>query len=242
MDNPRPEKVAVVDEVRQRFDDSEAALLTEYRGIDVAEMATLRRALTAAGGDYKVYKNTLVRFAAKDLDLEIEELLTGPTAIAFVPTDGTGDPVAVAKVLKDFAKGNPNLVIKGGVLGKQILSVDETKALAEIAPREELLARLAGLMAAPLQQFASLLNAVPQNFAYGLAALVEQQGGAPETPADAAEEAASDTTAEPVGEASEAASDEAPSETDEAPAAAVAEDTAADDAAETAAEAATEES
>ncbi len=239
MDNPRPEKVAVVDEVRQRFDDSEAALLTEYRGINVSDMANLRRALTAAGGDYKVYKNTLVRFAAADLELEIGDFLTGPTAIAFVPTDGTGDPVAVAKVLKDFAKGNPNLVIKGGVLGKQVLTDAETSALADIAPRDELLAKLAGLMAAPLQQFASLLNAVPQNFAYGLAALLEQQGGAPEVPADAAD--AADDSAEPADEAP-AASDDTPSGTDEAPAAAVAEDTAADDAAETAAEAATEES
>jgi len=205
-----------------------------------------------------------VRFAAADLELEIGDLLTGPTAIAFVPTDGTGDPVAVAKVLKDFAKGNPNLIIKGGVLGKQVLSEDETKALAEIAPREELLAKLAGLMAAPLQQFASLLNAVPQNFAYGLAALLEQKGGAPEAPtpaeetsdeapadvaadtSDEAPAAEADTTeapaeAETVAEAP-AESDDTPSETDEAPAAAVAEDTAADDAADTAAEAATEES
>jgi len=219
MDNPRPEKVAVVDEVRQRFDDSEAALLTEYRGINVADMANLRRALTAAGGDYKVYKNTLVRFAAAELELEIGDLLTGPTAIAFVPTDGTGDPVAVAKVLKDFAKGNPNLVIKGGVLGKQVLTDAETSALADIAPREELLARLAGLMAAPMQQFASLLNAVPQNFAYGLAALLEQKGGAPEAPADAAEDSA-DAAEEPTEEAvaSETTEAEAPAEAEAAPA------------------------
>ena len=87
MDNPRPEKVAVVDEVRERFESAEAALLTEYRGLDVAAMAELRRALRAAGGEYKIYKNTLVRFAARDLGLEIEDLLTGPTAIAFVDGD-----------------------------------------------------------------------------------------------------------------------------------------------------------
>ena len=167
MDDPRPEKVAVVDEVRERFAGSEAALLTEYRGIDVQDMQTLRRALRAAGGDYKIYKNTLVRFAVRELGLEIEDLLTGPTAIAFVPTDGTGDPVTVAKALRDFAKGNPHLVVKGGVLGEDILSETDAKALADIAPRDELLAQLAGLIA------------------YGLRALIDQ-GGAPGAPASAA--------------------------------------------------------
>jgi large subunit ribosomal protein L10 len=183
--DPRPEKVAVVDEVRQRLADSEAALLTEYRGINVTDMQALRRSLSAAGGDYKIYKNTLVRFAAQSLGLEIDELLTGPTAIAFVPTDGPGDPVAVAKVLRDFAKGNPNLVIKGGLLGTRPLSVGDAEALADIAPREELLARLAGLIAAPMQQFAGLLQALPQNFAYALQALIDEQGGAPAPEAEA---------------------------------------------------------
>lgn len=176
MDNPRPEKVAVVDEVRQRLAGSDAVVLTEYRGITVDEIAQLRRALRTAGGDYKIYKNTLVRFAVRELGLDLEDLLTGPTAIAFVPTGGSGDPVAVAKVLRDFAKGNANLVMKGAVLGDKILSVEEIKALAEVAPREELLARLAGGFAAPMQQFAGLLQALPRNFAYGLSALIEKGG------------------------------------------------------------------
>lgn len=199
MDDPRPEKVAVVDEVRERFADSDAALLTEYRGITVGGMAQLRRSLRAAGGDYKIYKNTLVRFAARDLGLELDELLTGPTAIAFVPKGGDGDAVTVAKALKAFAKDNPNLVVKGGVLGDRLLSADDTAALAEVAPREELLARLAGGMAAPMQQFAGLLQALPRNFAYGLQALIAQ-GGAPGAPSEAAptegepEPAATETT------------------------------------------------
>jgi large subunit ribosomal protein L10 len=122
MENPRPEKVAVVEEVRDRLDGSSAALLTEYRGLDVGSISELRRALRAAGGDYKVYKNTLVRFAARDLGLEIEDMLTGPTAIAFVterPDGSPGDAVDVAKALKDFAKTNPALVVKGGLLGDQ---------------------------------------------------------------------------------------------------------------------------
>ena len=122
MENPRPEKVAVVDEVRERLDSQPALpLLTEYRGLDVTAISDLRRALRPAGGEYKIYKNTLVRFAARDLGLELEELLTGPTAIAFVTERPTaaGDAVDVAKALRDFAKTNPNLVVKGGVLGDE---------------------------------------------------------------------------------------------------------------------------
>ncbi len=85
MDDPRPEKVAVVDEVREKLSGADAAILTEYRGLKVGELAELRKNLRGAGGEYKVYKNTLVRFAARDLGLaELDELLTGPTAIAFV--------------------------------------------------------------------------------------------------------------------------------------------------------------
>jgi large subunit ribosomal protein L10 len=212
MDNPRPEKVAVVDEVRERFSASEAALLTEYRGIDVGEMQTLRRSLRAAGGDYKIYKNTLVRFAVRDLGLEIEDLVSGPTAIAFVPTDGDGDPVTVAKALRDFARTNPHLVVKGGVLGDKVLTEADAKALAEIAPREELLAKLAGLMAAPLQQFAGLLQAMPRDFAYGLQALIEKGGGA-EAPAEASGEAPAEATAtSPESDTTDAGDDAATQE------------------------------
>jgi large subunit ribosomal protein L10 len=206
MDNPRPEKVAVVDEVRGRLSDSQAALLTEYRGLNVADISTLRRALRQAGGDYKIYKNTLVRFAARDLGLEIEDLLTGPTAIAFVD----GDPVSVAKALRDFARTNQNLVVKGGVLGDKLLSADEAKALADVAPREELLARLAGALAAPMQQFAGLLEALPRNFAYGLSALIDQKGGVPDAPTEPEPEPAAEPEA-------------APPVTDEAPASDLAE-------------------
>ena len=222
MENPRPEKVAVVDEVRRRFSESDAVLLTEYRGIKVSELAQLRAALRQAGGEYTVYKNTLVRFATRELGLDLDDHLTGPTAIAFVPTGGGGDPVSVAKALREFAKGNPNLVIKGGVLGEKLLSAGDADALADVAPREELLARLAGLMAAPMQQFAGLLQAVPRSFAYGLAALIEQKGGAPEAPAPAAEETTEDAPAEaPAVEDAPAASDtdtpEASADADAAP-------------------------
>jgi len=180
----RSEKIAVVDEVREKFSASDAAVLTEYRGLDVPAMAELRRALRESGGEYKVYKNTLVRFAVEELGLEIDDLLTGPTAIAFVgeQADGSaGDPVGVAKALKEFAKANEALIIKGGLLDEKRLTAEEISALAEIAPREVLLAQLAGAMAAPMQQFAALLKALPQNMAYALQALIEQ-GGAPGAP------------------------------------------------------------
>jgi large subunit ribosomal protein L10 len=239
MENPRPEKVAVVDEVRERLDASSAALLTEYRGLDVTAISDLRRALHQVGGEYKIYKNTLVRFAVRELGLELDELLTGPTAIAFTTErpDGTpGDAVDVAKALRDFARTNPALVVKGGVLGTKPLTADEARSLAEVEPREVLLAKLAGALAAPMVQLAGLLEALPRNFAYGLKALIDQQGGVPDTPDEApaeapeaaapeapvAEDAPADTEApeaeapaEPAAEASTeatAVADEAPTE------------------------------
>lgn len=174
MENPRPEKVAVVDEVREKLQNADAAVLTEYRGLNVAAMARLRSELRSAGGEVTVYKNTLVRFAARELGLEIDDLLTGPTAIAFVPK-GTGDAVGVAKALREYASESDALVIKGGVLGTSRMSADDVKALAEVPPREQLLAELAGLMAAPTQQFVNLLDAVPRDFAYALNALIDKQ-------------------------------------------------------------------
>jgi large subunit ribosomal protein L10 len=210
MENPRPDKVAVVDEVRERLDSTSAALLTEYRGLDVTAISDLRRALRQVGGEYKIYKNTLVRFAVRDLGLELEDLLTGPTAIAFItekPDGSPGDAVDVAKALRDFARTNPNLVVKGGVLGTKPLTADEAKALAEVEPREVLLAKLAGALAAPMVQLASLLEAVPRSFAYGLQALIDQQGGVPDAPAD-------EPTAGPGAEASAAEAEDAPADTD----------------------------
>jgi large subunit ribosomal protein L10 len=206
MENPRPEKVAVVDEVRERFGAADAALLTEYRGLDVTALAQLRRALRDAGGEYKIYKNTLVRLAAREAGLEIEDMLLGPTAIAFVgerPDGAPADAVLVAKALRDFARGNPALVVKGGVMDDRALTAADAKALADIEPREVLLARFAGALAAPMQQFAGLLQALPRNFAYGLSALIEKQGGAPaDASADAApaDETPADDTPTPTTE------------------------------------------
>src|SRR5205807_7621641 len=215
MENPRPAKVAVVNEVRDRLSSSDAAILTEYRGLNVTELANLRRSLREAGGQYKIYKNTLVRFAVRELGLEeLEEMLLGPTAIAFVD----GDAAAVAKSLRDFARGNPNLIIKGGVLGETILSAKDASALAELPSREQLLAQLAGAMAAPLQNMAGLLKALPQNFAYALRAVADQKGGpvdAASPPAEA--EAETEAEAEAVSIPDHPGASPAPDETENPP-------------------------
>ena len=176
MTVPRPEKAAVVAEVRDRLAASDAALLTEYRGLNVPQMAELRRSLRAAGGEYTIYKNTMVRLAVAELDLDIADLLTGPTAIAFVgeADDGsTGDAASVAKALRDFSRTNRALVLKGGVLGTKVLGPDDLVALADLPSRDVLLAQVAGAFQAPLAKLAGLLEALPRNFAYGLKALVD---------------------------------------------------------------------
>lgn len=229
---PRPEKVAAVAEVREKFENSSAVVLTEYRGLDVPAMAKLRAAMREAGGEYKIYKNTLALRAVKDLGLtDLEEHFTGPTALAFVgkTADGeSGDAVGVAKALSDFAKENDALVIKGGMLDDAMLSSDDIDALAKVPPREVLLARLAGGLAAPMQKFASLLQAVPRDFAYALNALIAEGGGpdaAPDAPA-----AAEEPAAEAADESADAApaEDAAAAETD-APADAAADETASAD-------------
>ncbi len=222
MDNPRAEKVAVVNEVRERLDEASGAVLTEYRGLTVAELAQLRTELTAAGGDYKVYKNTLVRLAIADGPHSgVLDLLTGPTAIAFVH----GDVSAVAKALRDFSQTNPNLVVKGGIVGSEVLSAGEMTVLATLPSREVLLAQFAGALAAPLQQLASLIQAVPRGLAYGLSALVEKrqaEGGAeaesaPTEPAAEAESAQAEPAAQAESDAAvDASGDGAAEQTEQA--------------------------
>jgi large subunit ribosomal protein L10 len=210
MDNPRADKVAVVDEVRGRLAASDGAVLTEYRGLTVTELADLRRELAAAGGDYKVYKNTLVRLAIADSPQEaVRDLLVGPTAIAFVQ----GDVSAVAKALRDFSRGNPNLVIKGGIVGDGLLSASEMTVLADLPPRQTLLAQFAGALSAPMQQLAGLIEALPRNLAYGLSALLDQKRAEGGGESEVAAEAPAEATAEAPAEAPPEAAAETPPET-----------------------------
>jgi large subunit ribosomal protein L10 len=169
---PRPQKIAAVEEVRDHLARASGAILTDYRGLKVGDLASLRRALRVTGAEYKIYKNTLVRRAtAESGHHAIVELLVGPTAIAFVDDD----MAAAAKVLRDFARTHPALIVKGSLIGTDLLDARSTTALAELPSREVLLAQIAGAFAAPLQKFAGLVQALPRNFAYGLSALVEKR-------------------------------------------------------------------
>lgn len=151
----RPDKAAAVAELAERFRGANAAVLTEYRGLTVAQLKTLRKAL-GGNAQYAVVKNTLTAIAAKEAGIDgLDDALAGPSAIAFVD----GDPVEAAKGLRDFAKANPALVIKGGVLdGRPMTAADITK-LADLESREVLLAKAAGAMKAKLYQAAYLFTA-----------------------------------------------------------------------------------
>ena len=228
MTVPRPEKAAVVAEVRDRLAASDAALLTEYRGLNVGEMAALRRSLRAVGGEYTIYKNTMVRLATAELGVDMAHLLTGPTAIAFVGArdDGSAaDAAAVAKALRDFSRANRALVLKGGLLGDKVLGAEDLVSLAELPSRELLLARLAGAFSAPMTKLAGLLQALPRNFAYGLQALIDAGGGPggaapapPEQTSDPDQPADAEQTSDPdqPADADQPADPDQPSETEEA--------------------------
>lgn len=174
-ENPRAEKVAVVEEITAKLQAADAVFVTEYRGMSVGQLAGLRRQLKPAGGEYKVYKNTLARFAATNAGLDgLADHLVGPSGIVFA----TGDIAAAAKALRDAAKTNPLLVIKGGTMGSTVLSAKDVEALADLPSRDTLLAMFAGALQAPLVKTAGLLQALPRNFAYGLKALIDQKEAA----------------------------------------------------------------
>jgi large subunit ribosomal protein L10 len=195
MSKIRPGKVAAIDDVKARVDETTTALVTEYRGLTVAEISAVRRQLRTLGADYKVFKNTLVRRAISGTSVEpMGEFLEGPTAIAFVK----GDVSAVAKALRDLAKASPKLVVKGGVLDGKSLTPADVAALADLPSRDVLLSMFAGALAAPLRNLAGLMKAVPQNLAYGLSALLEQKGGSPLPASSDAEEASGEVAAPAV--------------------------------------------
>jgi large subunit ribosomal protein L10 len=202
----RPDKAAAVAELTENFRSSSAAVLTEYRGLTVAQLKQLRRSL-GDGATYSVVKNTLTKIAARDAGVDgLDDLLAGPSAVAFVK----GEPVEAAKALRDFARTNPLLVIKGGVLDGRPISAEDISKLADLESREVLLAKAAGAMNATMAKAAALFQAPLSQTARLVEALrAKQAEGAPA-------EAAGDTTGE-AGDtadapAAEAASAEAPAE------------------------------
>jgi large subunit ribosomal protein L10 len=220
----REDKVAEVAEIRERLAGSAATLLTHYRGLTVKELKQLRRELSASSAELRVVKNTLAKRAAADAGIEgLDDLLEGPTSLVFCAED----PVGPAKALKRFSKDHPDLVIRGGYLDGAVMGPEDAMRLADLASREELLARLAGLMQGALAGFARLLQAPLAHQARLIQALIDDRiakgesapapAAAPaeaEAPAD--EPAAEPPADEPVAEAAEAA--DAPTTDAETPA------------------------
>jgi large subunit ribosomal protein L10 len=217
----RSDKTAAVAEIVDAFRGSSAAVLTEYRGLTVTQLTELRRSM-GSSAKYTVVKNTLTKIAAREAGLTgLDELLTGPTAVAFI----SGDPVEAAKGLRDFSKANPLLIIKGGVLDGAPISADEINRLADLESREVLLAKLAGAMNGSLVKAVTLLSAPLSKAARLIEALRQQREANGETipvaepasaepaaespsdpaPAEASAEAAADPAVETAAESADAA-------------------------------------
>jgi large subunit ribosomal protein L10 len=221
---PTQAKAAVIDEITERFQNSSAAVLTEYRGLTVAQLTQLRRSL-GAGSTYAVVKNTLTKRAADSVGFsDLAPLLSGPTAIAFIE----GDPVEAAKAIRDFAKAHPMLVVKGGVVEGRTVDAREVTRLADVESREVLLAKLAGAMKGNLTKAAGLFQAPLSQMARLAAALQEKK--AADTPAADAPAAADDAAEAPATEAPVASADDDTAAADTTPetAAQATEDVAAD--------------
>ncbi|MGW1677248.1 50S ribosomal protein L10 [Saccharopolyspora sp. NPDC002376] len=168
----KPDKVDAVSEIAEKFNTSTAAVVTEYRGLSMAQLSQLRHAL-GAGATYRVAKNTLVKRAAEQSGVEgLDDLFVGPTAIAFIE----GEPVDAAKALKEFTKDNQSLVIKGGYMDGRALSVSEVESIADLDSREVTLSKLAGAMKAKMGQAAALFAAPASQVARLAAALQDKKG------------------------------------------------------------------
>lgn len=162
------EKKQLVSEIKERLSQAQSVVIVENRGLTVAQVTDLRNKLRTAGADFKVYKNTLVKLAADDAGITgLESYLQGPVAWAFSLTD----PVSAAKVLLPFAKSTDKLVIKGGIIENKVFAADGVKALAELPPREVLLAQVLGAMQSPLVGMANVLQGPIRKMAYALEAI-----------------------------------------------------------------------
>ncbi len=220
---PRPDKVQAVEDIKQRLDAAVAVFLTEYRGLSVPQQEKLRAGLREAGADYKIVKMTLAGIAARELGLDdLAEGMVGPTGIAFAGTDS----VATAKVLTKFSEEHDRFVLKSALLGGNLLSPEQVSALAKLPSKDELLAKIAGAMKAPLFGAAGLFQSFTRSAAGMMSQLLEKKeagdpiagtGGAPaaasaEEPPAPAEDVEDEAAAEAVVEAE---AEEAPAEAEE---------------------------
>ena len=200
---PRPEKVQAVADIREGLESSEAVFLTEYRGLSVQAVQALRKSLRDSGAEYKVVKMTLAKLAAGDAGIEgLNEYLGGPTALAFA----NSDPVATAKALKDFSKTHEVFILKAGYLSGNVLTPEEVSKLAEIEPREVLLAMIVGAAKAPLFSAAGMFASFNRNAASMFSQLLDKKESGEFVSGAAADEAtlpadeSADTTAEKAEE------------------------------------------
>jgi large subunit ribosomal protein L10 len=232
---PRPEKVQAVADIKERLESAQAVFLAEYAGLSVNEQQILRRALRATQGQFKVVKMTLARLAAQELGHDdLVEMLSGPTGLTFADHDAA----ATAKALQEFSKDHAALIIKGALFSGEVIPPERVSELADLEPREVLLAHVAGAFEAPMVKLASLLEAMPRDLATMVQQLIEKledEAPAEEPEAEApAEEAAADETAEsPVEEAptEEGAADDTAEAAEESPAEEAAGEAPADEAA-----------
>jgi large subunit ribosomal protein L10 len=189
---PRPEKVQAVADIKERLQEARAVFMAEYSGLSVKEQQALRRALRGAESEFKVFKMTLARLAASELGHDgMLDLLAGPTGLTFAK----GDAAATAKVLRDFSKDHAHLIIKGALLGNELLAPERVAVLADLEPRDVLLARVAAAFKAPMAAMAGLMAAMPRN----LASMIKQL--ADKAPAPAAEPPADEPASPPEGSA-----------------------------------------
>lgn len=165
-------KSQIVEEIKEKIRSSQSLVLVDYRGLNVAELTELRKRYREAGVDYKVYKNTMMSFAFKDLGLEeVEDYLKGPSAVAF----SLNDPASAAKITTEFAKTNDKLKIKAGIVDGKIIDENGVKSLAELPPREVLIAQVLGGFNSPIQGFANVLQGTIRGLAIALNAIAEQK-------------------------------------------------------------------
>jgi large subunit ribosomal protein L10 len=177
---PRPEKVQAVTEIKERLSSAEAVFVAEYSGLSVTEQQRLRRGLKAVAGEFKVVKLTLARRAASELGHDgLIDMLVGPTGLAFA----SGDAAATAKVLRDFARDGGRLVIKGALFGAEVIAPERVSQLADLEPREVLLARVAAALQSPMTTMAGLLSAMPRAVATMVRQLAERAPDATTEPA-----------------------------------------------------------
>jgi large subunit ribosomal protein L10 len=172
LSSNRLAKEQIVNEIKEKLENAVSLVLVDYRGLNVEEVTELRKKSREAGVEYKVYKNTLMTRALKELGIEgLESYLEGPNAIAF----GYDDPVTPAKIISEFAKGHEKLEIKAGMVEKKLLSLEEVKALADLPSKEVLVAQVLGGLNAPITGFVNVLQANIRNLVYALDAIREKK-------------------------------------------------------------------